>query len=56
VDFVLDSRLFLFCYKAGDGSVAIVAIDDPSQGTIDVWKKVQGWTAGWTSFALLNQL
>jgi hypothetical protein len=55
VDFVLDGRQYLFCYKVADGSVAIVAIDDASQGTVDVWKKVHGWTTGWTSFTLLNQ-
>jgi hypothetical protein len=55
VEFALDGRQLLFCYKVQDGSVAIVAIDDASQCTIDVWKEAQGWTAGWTHFALFDQ-
>jgi hypothetical protein len=44
----------LFMYKVGDGSVDIDEFVDPSHGTVELWKRRQGWTTGWTSFVPFN--
>jgi hypothetical protein len=44
----------LFMYKVGDGTVDIDEIVDAPHGTVELWKKRQGWTTGWTSFVPLS--